>query len=78
MTSATPTRACTSTFPAPLREHDARHHEGDGEGSSVGDSIRMKILPKTAMSVLGHDAKLTDELTNAGARPGLIVNEVMA
>lgn len=32
----------------------------------------------TAMSMLGHDAKLTDELTNAGARPGLIVNEVMA
>lgn len=32
----------------------------------------------TGMSMLGHDAKLTQELVGAGARPGIIVNEVMA
>jgi hypothetical protein len=31
----------------------------------------------TAMSVLGHDAKLNEELTAHGARPGVIVDEVM-
>ena len=32
----------------------------------------------TGMSMLGHDAKLTQELVGAGARPGIIVDEVMA
>lgn len=31
----------------------------------------------TAMSVLGHDAAMTSELTSFGARPGLIVDEVI-
>jgi len=31
----------------------------------------------TAMSVLGHDAAMTSELTAYGARPGLLVQEVM-
>ncbi|MEO8702952.1 MAG: twin-arginine translocation signal domain-containing protein [Kofleriaceae bacterium] len=31
----------------------------------------------TAMTVLGHDAKMTEELTDYGARPGLLVDEVM-
>ncbi len=31
----------------------------------------------TAMGVLGHDAKLTQELSGYGARPGLLIDEVM-
>lgn len=31
----------------------------------------------TAMAMLGHDGKLTQELTSYGARPGLLVDEVM-
>jgi hypothetical protein len=32
----------------------------------------------TAMNVLGHDGRLTSELTDFGARPGLVIGEVMA
>src|SRR5690606_13378828 len=32
----------------------------------------------TAMSVLGHEQRLADELTDEGARPGLVIGEVMA
>jgi hypothetical protein len=32
----------------------------------------------TAMSVLGHEEKLKDELVDFGARPGLVIGEVMA
>ena len=32
----------------------------------------------TAMSVLGHDQKMADELDAFGARPGLVIGEAMA
>jgi len=32
----------------------------------------------TAMSVLGHDVDMKNELTAFGARPGLVIGEVLA
>jgi hypothetical protein len=45
-----------------------------GRGSGRYETIDAVM---TAMSMLGHDAKLTEELASFGARPGLIVDEVM-
>ena len=45
-----------------------------GRSSGVYETIDAVM---TAMSVLGHDAAMTSELTGYGARPGLLVHEVM-
>jgi hypothetical protein len=45
-----------------------------GRGSGRYETIDAVM---TAMSVLGHDAAMTAELTGYGARPGLVVPEVM-
>jgi len=46
-----------------------------GRGSGRYESIDAVM---TAMSVLGHEQKMTEELTDFGARPGLVIGEVMA
>jgi hypothetical protein len=45
-----------------------------GRGSGRYETIDAIM---TAMSVLGHDAAMKSELTGYGARPGLVVQEVM-
>lgn len=45
-----------------------------GRGSGRYETIDAIM---TAMSVLGHDAAMKSELTDHGARPGLVVQEVM-
>ena len=45
-----------------------------GRSSGVYETIDAVM---TAMSVLGHDAAMSSELTAYGARPGLLVHEVM-
>jgi hypothetical protein len=45
-----------------------------GRGSGRYETIDAIM---TAMSVLGHDAAMTSELTGYGARPGLVIPEVM-
>jgi hypothetical protein len=45
-----------------------------GRGSGRYETIDAVM---TAMSVLGHDAAMKNELTDYGARPGLVIPEVM-
>jgi hypothetical protein len=45
-----------------------------GRGSGRYETIDVVM---TAMSLLGHDAAMAGELTDAGARPGLVISEVM-
>ena len=45
-----------------------------GRGSGRYETIDVVM---TAMSLLGHDAAMAGELSDAGARPGLVISEVM-
>ena len=47
-------------------------------GLAVGLGVDKTIdAIMTAMNVLGHDTAMKSELTDYGARPGLVVQEVM-